>query len=378
MMIGINATAAIKQPRTGVEEYAYQVIKHLTMLPEAAEHRFLLYLPAIARRAEAGLSFDFLLPENFEVKILDWPLPMWTQIRLASEMLFNKPDALFVPVHILPMVHPKNSVVTIHGLEYEYFPQYYPFWFRQYLRWSTKYALKHARKIIAISENTKQDLIKLYGGDASKIEVVHHGIQSTNYKARITNKAQSTNPKIQKPYLLYLGRIETKKNIDGILEAYKILKEKYKIPHQLILAGAQGFGYDEIKLKIENCKLEIKELGYIFEEQKWQLLSSADVFLFPSFYEGFGLPVLEAQAAGVPVVASFNSSLPEIAGQGALFVNPKNPAQIAEIVKSIIDDNALRDRLIESGYANIKRFSWEKCARETLVILTKNESRISA
>lgn len=361
MIIGINASAAIKQPRTGVEEYTYQLIKHLTMLPEAREHRFLLYLPAVARRAKAGMpnnTFDFLLPSNFEIKVLRWPLPfLWTQIRLAWEMFVRSPEILFIPVHVLPFFAPKNSIVTIHGLEYEYWPQGYSFWRRFYLHWSTKVAARKAQKIIAISENTKQDLIKLCNVKADKIEVVHHGIEVKNQNLKIKN---------QKPYILYIGRIETKKNVQGILEAYKILKEKHKISHELILAGAPGYGYEKIKLEIGNLKLEIKELGYINEETKWHLLSNADIFLFPSFYEGFGLPILEAQAMGVPVITSLGSCLPEVVGQGALFVNPRSSIEIAQAVSQLIDDKILRDRLIQLGMKNVNRFNWEKCARETL------------
>ena len=163
--------------------------------------------------------------------------------------------------------------------------------------------------------------------------------------------------------------METKKNIQGLLDAYKILKEEYGVPHQLVLAGVPGYGYQEIKLKIENCKLEIKELGYVTEEEKRYLLSNADVFLFPSFYEGFGLPVLEAQAAGVPAVISLTSCLPEVAGEGALYVNPQNSAQIAEAVKKVIDDSVLRDRLRQLGLENTRRFSWELCAKKTLEAL---------
>src|SRR4030042_6215993 len=284
MLIGINAAAAIKQPRAGVEKYTYQVIKHLTMLPQAEEHHFLLYLPAVAL-AKAGLPFDFSLPKNFEIKKLSWCLPMWTQLRLASHLFFDKPDILFIPVYILPMVHPKNSVVTIHGLEYEYFPECYPLWFRNYLRLSTRYALKHARKIIAVSENTKMDLIKFYGADESKIAVVHHGVEMQNAKippkARLAkggkNQKENAKSKIKKPYLLYIGRIEVQKNILGILEAYKILKEKYRIPHELVLAGAPGFGYDKIKFKIQDSKFKINELGFVSEDDKEQLLDNAYV-----------------------------------------------------------------------------------------------------
>lgn len=371
MIIGINAVAAIKQPRTGVEEYTYQLIRHLTMLPEARAHRFLLYLPSVALAKEGLPIFDFPLPPNFEIKFLHWPLPfLWTQICLAWEILVRPPDKLFIPVHVLPSFAPKNSTVTIHGLEYEYWPQGYSFWRRFYLRWSTKAAAGRTQKIIAISENTKQDLIKFYGVKANKIEVVYHGIEIQGQNEKIEN---------QKPYILYIGRIETKKNVQGILEAYKILKEKYKIPHELILAGAAGYGYEKIKLEIENWNFsarggsasggEIKELGYVDEETKWRLLSNADVFLFPSLYEGFGIPILEAQALGVPVVTSLGSCFSEIAGQGALFVNPCSSIGIAQAVNQLIDDKILRDRLRQSGFENIKRFSWEKCARETLKIV---------
>jgi len=383
MIIGINAAAAIKQPRTGIEEYTYQLIKHLTMLPETREHRFLLYFPDT--NTQIGTSdtnnkyFDFLLPLNFEIKILRWPLPfLWTQMRLAYEVWRHKPDVLFIPVHILPFGAPRNSIVAIHGLEYEYFPEYYSFRRCFYLHWSTKSAVKRARKIIAISENTRQDLIKLYGVEEEKISVVHHGVSSKifNDPLQLVDAGRANpNNQTKKPYLLYVGRIETKKNVQGILEAYKILKEKYKIPHELILAGVPGFGYEKIKsqikdlLEIRNLNLDIKEVGYISNDEKHKLLTEASIFLSPSFYEGFGLPILEAQAMGVPVVTSLGSCLPEIAGQGALFVNPRSSIEIAEAVKQIIDDSNLRDRLRQSGFENIKRFSWEKCAEQTLKII---------
>jgi len=384
MIIGINAAAAIKQPRTGVEEYTYQLIKHLTMLPEAVAHRFFLYTPHLSL-AKGGVYFDFDLPENFEVKELRWPAPMWTQMRLTSHLVSHKPDVLFIPVHILPFIHPANSVVTIHGLEYEYFPEYYPMWFRRYLRWNTKYAARHAKKIVAVSDNTKKDLIKLYGARPEKIEVVHHGIsifhsgESENPNSGSgfsvppllkTSDGQSKPGMTDKlPYLLYIGRIELKKNILGILEAYKILKEKYHVPHELILAGSPGFGFEKICSIIHNSESIIHKLGYVSERDKWRLLAGASVFLFPSFYEGFGLPILEAQTAGVPVVASNTSCIPEVVAGSALMVDPENNEQIAAAVYKIIDDKVMRDKLIRLGFENVKRFSWEKCARETLKVL---------
>jgi glycosyltransferase involved in cell wall biosynthesis len=143
------------------------------------------------------------------------------------------------------------------------------------------------------------------------------------------------------------------------------LKEEYKILHSLVLAGSPGYGYEALQYAGDN----ILELGFVSEEEKWQLLSGADIFLFPSFYEGFGLPILEAQLAGAPIITSLNSCLPEVSGEGAMFVNPQNSDQIAEVAKRIIDDKALRDRLIQLGRENVKRFNWGRCALQTLRVL---------
>ena len=371
MRIRINAKAAVQENRTGVEEYAYQVIKHLTLLPEAKAHQFFLLVPKNRYK-----KFDFPLPENFIIKELYWPFPFfWSQIRLTWEMLINPRDVFFVHVHVLPFFCPKNSVATIHGLEYEHFPQHYPRWGYYYLRWNTKNVLRRARNIIAVSESTKQDLIKLYQGQADKISVVLHGWDVGKEKGPETQNPSQCSPKkstlpqhIKKPYLLYIGRIETKKNIQGMLEAFTILKEKFHVPHKLVLAGGKGYGYKILHSQLANFKnkADVILTGYFPQADKQPLLSNAEVFMFPSFYEGFGIPILEAQASNLPVVTSFVSSLPEVAGEGALFIDPNNPTQIAEAVYKIISDQAVRDSLIALGQENIKKFSWEKCARETL------------
>jgi glycosyltransferase involved in cell wall biosynthesis len=362
MLIGINATAAFKEPRTGVEEYTYQLIKYLAMLKENQRHRFILYT---GDKPRFPIS-NFQIPGNFIIKKLKWPLPMWTQIRLASEMLWHKPDVLFIPVHVLPRLCPENSIVTVHGLEYEYYPEMYPGAHRRYIRWATRDALKRGRRIIAVSENTKKDLVKLYNADPNKIEVVYHGVEIANRRTQIINKPQKQNP-----YILFIGRLERKKNIEGILEAYKMLKQKYRISHSLVLAGAPGYGYDVLKSKIKNPKLKIIETGYVNENKKWQLLYGADAFVLPSFYEGFGMPILEAQAAGCPVITSNVSSMPEVAGEGAVLVEPKNIEEICEAMYKVINDKELRNDLIDKGYENIKKFSWQKCAEATLKVLTK-------
>jgi len=403
MVIGINAVAAFKEPRTGVEEYTYQLIKHLTMLEESKRHRFILYIQRTGRQRTTPQGQSFRKGLSLKnsplsiIKQLKWSWPMWTQVRLASEMLLHQPDVLFIPVHVLPLVHPQNSVVAIHGLEYEYYPKMYPWQHLRYLRWSTKYALKNARKIIAVSENTKKDLVELYGGKPEKIAVIHHGFfvneQGLSLRdspaGRVVLEGQSLKP----PYILFIGRLEAKKNIQGLIKAFNLLKEKYQVPHKLVLVGpgggqGQSFGYSPSReqgqsLGYSPCSKgcirgtvpvlgsgQVIFTGYISEQEKWSLLKNADLFVLPSFYEGFGMPILEAQAAGCPVVTSNISSMPEVAGQGAILVEPKNIEQIAQAMYKVISDDKFKKDLVVKGYENIKRFSWSKCANQTLQILT--------
>jgi len=161
-------------------------------------------------------------------------------------------------------------------------------------------------------------------------------------------------------YILYLGSDHPRKNIDGIIEAFEFIKEKYKIPHKLILAGMQQDGKWQ----------DIIFMKYVDENKKWELLKNAEVFVFPSFYEGFGMPVLEAQKMGVPVVASNTGALPEILGDSALLVNPNNSDEISEAIYKALSDEYLSNELVRKGYENVKRFSWPNCADETLKIIT--------
>lgn len=378
MKIGIDASRAFQKKRTGIEEYSYQVIKHLRN--ELRDAQVVLYVRS--EQESVIREKEFILPKSWRVKVIKFPY-LWTQLGLSLELLLHPVDVLFVPAHVVPIIHPKNTIVTVHGLEYEFFPEGYSFWARIYMRWSIKFSCKWARSIIAVSNNTKNDLIKLYDIKKDKISVIYEGYNS-NFQFPISNFQSISNDKIlnYKPYLLFIGRLEKRKNIEGILDAYKILVEKYKLPHSLLLAGKPGFGFEIIKLKIdnllkiENClpageagKLKIVNLGYIDEARKWQLLSNADIFLFPSFYEGFGLPILEAQVLGVPVVTSNISSLPEVGGESVLYADPNKPKKITEAAYKLISDENLKNSIIKKGHENIKRFAWEKCAEKINKVL---------
>lgn len=356
MRIGIHAQAICKKQKTGVEKYVQQLVKNMTMLSEAKGHRFVLY---------SDKSFDKNLnfPDNVVFKILKMPY-LWTQIRLGLHMIFSKPESLFIPAHVLPVLsYPKNSTVMIHDVAFEFFPQAYPSFHKKYLRFTTKYAIKHAKKIIVPSKNTFHDLMRFYKIDSKKVYIVPHGFEP------IQNISQ--NKVFNFPYFLFIGRLELKKNILGILKAFDLFKAENRSHHKLVLSGDFGFGKEAIKEAINKhrFKNDIVLTGWVDENKKHDLLAGAEIFLFPSLYEGFGFPILEAQSYRVPLITSCISSMPEVAGDGAVLVNPHNHEEIKDAMARIINNKELRDGIVESGRENLKRFSWENCARKTLEVI---------
>ncbi len=332
MKIGIQVSVNLKKG-TGVEEYVGRLLEKLFEIDDCKNHQFFM--------------FD---SNNFK-----WPLKFGrTQIRLGLEMLKKKLDILFVPAHTFPLIHPKKIITVIHGLEFERSKKSYSFWQRKKLRFLTKRNAKKSEKIIVPSECTKKDLIKFYKINPKKIFIIPPGIRQGVGRSTLKNKNGS--------YILYLGSNHKRKNIINLKCAYKILKQKYKIKHNLILAGINQAEEDS----------DIIKLGYITESQKWQLLDNADVFVFPSLYEGFGMPPLEAQSRGVPVVASSRGSFLETLGDSALLINPEDPKEIAEAIYKIISNPEIKKNLIKKGYQNIKKFNWTTNAKKTLKIICES------
>lgn len=362
MVIGIDASRAFLKRRTGIEEYSYQVISALR--GSLGDVDVVLYI-----RSDQSVSFD--LPKRWRVKKLHAPR-FWTQIRLSIEMLLHPPDVLFVPAHTVPLIHPARTIVTVHGLEYEVFPKSYSLWERLYMRFSIRFSTHVAKRVIAVSENTRNDLMRLYGVSKQKISVIYEGV-ADNIEFQIPNTASNSSETKLNPtnYLLFIGRLEERKNIIRIIDAFDILKETRGIPHELVLVGKPGYGYEKVRCAMSDAKYgsEIREAGYVTEEEKWELLRNADIFLFPTLYEGFGLPVLEAQAVGVPVVTSETSSLPEIGGDGALYADPLSASDIAEKTWKLLSSKGLRNDIMEKGYGNVRRFGWNRCADAIALVL---------
>jgi len=419
MIIGIDASRANRQHKSGTEWYAFYLIKHLAKIDP--DNQYILYTDYPLSDGLDDLTSDSFqskqnIPKfdsngyqiitshhnNFKAKVLNWPFKFfWTLGRLSLEMITHKPDVLFVPAHTLPLIHPKKSVVTIHDIGFKRQTKLYTkdklgykskilhtlvtlFTLGRhrptqidYLDWSTKFALNHAQKIITISNFSKAELIDVYKANPSQITVVYNGYNDNIYKQLSSEKTEITLARngITRPYIFYVGRLEKKKNISNLIEAFALLKQNHpEIHHKLILVGNASYGFDEIKYNISEYNLdhEVIMTGWINELYMPDIFNGADAFVFPSNYEGFGIPLLQAMACGTPIIASDISPVREVTDGAALLFNPDQTADIADKIFKLVTSPGLQKDLSVKGLTRVKNFNWEKCAQETLkVIISK-------
>jgi glycosyltransferase involved in cell wall biosynthesis len=369
MLIGVDASRAVAARRTGTENYSFYLIRELLALDEA--HRFRLYF-------NQAPPWD-LLPGAAEWRVMPFPR-LWTHLRLSWEMLVDPPDLLFVPSHVLPLLHPRRSAVTVHDLGFLYHPEAHTLSQNLYLRWSTRHNARAATRVLADSQATRRDLVYHYSIPDSKIAVVYPGRDET--LAPVTDLALLSAVRarygLAGPYLLYVGTLHPRKNLVRLVEAFgSLLRSSADGPRaptaglQLVLAGKKGWLYDDILDQVRKLGLSDRVVltGYVPDADLPALLSGALAFVFPSLYEGFGLPLLEAMACGTPVICSNASSLPEVAGDAALLVDPTDTEALAEALAHLLADEGLRRALVERGFRQMQRFSWRRCAEETLHVL---------
>lgn len=280
-------------------------------------------------------------------------------------------DAFWSPAHYAPTYTAGSSVVTIHDLAYEYFPDLFLSHDLYKLKNWSRSSVKNASHVIAVSEATKQDLIKLYNTPEDKITVVHNGYDADvfNLKPKISPELLSNYDLRSTNYILFLGTIQPRKNAIKLVQAFHLLKESgYK--GKLVIAGSIGWLADETLAVIKNSPeaCDIVMTGYVTDLVRKTLYTYADVYVLPSLYEGFGVPAIEAIACGAPVAAANNSSLPEVVGDAGVLFNATDPADIARAITEI---QASRPDYVKLSLARAKHFSWEKCARETLEVISQ-------
>ena len=358
MRIGIEAERANNKTKTGVEHYVKELILHLAKIDSSNEYTLYLQTPPA--------DWFLTLPKNFHLRLMPFPI-FWTQLRISWEMLISPPDVLFVPASTLPLIHPK-SVYTEHDVAWIYYPEIFTWYMRQFHRIFSWLARKGATKIISISESTKKDLISHYDVAPKKIAVVAHGYTETNL---VTDPLSSeVEAKLPKDYLLFLSTLQPRKNLELLIDAFRELKNEHpELPHKLVVAGKPGWKFQEILIKIDENKDIVTYLGHISDEDRWPVYKRATMFVHPSLYEGFGMWILEAFECDVPVAVSNSSSLPEVGGDAALYFDPTSKAEMKSAILKVLTNPQLRADMIVKGKVQLAKFSWEKCARETLSVL---------
>jgi glycosyltransferase involved in cell wall biosynthesis len=369
IIIGIDASRATKEKISGIEYYSQEIIKNIIDLDHDRNNRFVLYAPKSLKKLIPGL------PPHVSLRIIPfWRL--WTQLRLAWETIVHQPSVLFVPAHTIPFFCRGKVVVTVHDLGFKHYPNLYPFLNRLYHNLAMNFSVRRANHIITISKATEKDILKFYPRiDAEKITVIYHGYDRKKFRPAVKEEHQSFKEKYG-PYILFLGRLEYKKNIKRIVETYvQIRCQNKSVAHKLVLAGSPKYGFEEIKTLIESLPRHIQEdiivTGYVKDSEVPRIIREADIFLFPSLFEGFGMPVIEAFASGVPVVTSKTTSLPEIAGGAALLVDPYKTNDIVAACLKLITNRKYHQTLKTRGLTRAKDFSWRKASRATLDILIK-------
>lgn len=355
LRIAVDASRTTVAQRTGTENYALQLIRALIALD--TPHHLDLYF---RDPPPTGL---FSARPHVTQHVIPWPRA-WTHLRFSAALWLHRPDITFVPAHTLPRWFPGKAVVTVHDLGYVYFPDAHPGLSRRYLDWSTRYSVRRAARIMVDSLATARDLAAHYRVPENKMSLVYPGVDDSMTRVSDPAALAAVRARYDLPerYLLFVGTLQPRKNIARIVQAYALARRS--MPGvALVLAGQQGWLYDpQWTAGIEGVILP----GYIHDADRTALYSGALALAFPTLHEGFGFPVLEAMRCGTPVITSNTSSLPEVAGDAAVLVNPRDIGAISRAMEQVVSDQNLRAALVDKGYQQAERFTWRQAAEQAL------------
>ncbi len=375
MDIAFDVSSYIKSIKTGISYYSSELIKSLLKIDKSNYYKLFAFL-----WNDYGNAFDSLQNPTSNSRIIQKRFPqfflrfLWSRMKIPLEFFVGKYDVYHATEHIIPYTEKGKLVCTVHDI----ISYFHPEWFPEFMNKKTKHylnALRRCNLLIAISENTKKDLIRFSDLPSEKIEVIYPGCSSEFYyksKMDVINQIKEKYG-LDKDYILFIGTIEPRKNLSLLIDAYIKLRRRRRIP-QFVIIGMLGWKYDDVLKKIKEHSDYITYLGYLPHFDKVNLLKGAFLFVYPSLYEGFGLPVLEAMASETPVVTSNVTSIPEITGISAILIDPTNITSIEDGLERGIFNDSLRKQIIRVAKKRAEQFTWEKTAQQTLRCYEKSLS----
>lgn len=362
MKIAINTRFLLPGRLEGLGRYTYEVARRL--VEGHPEHEFLFFF-------DRPCDERFLFGENVRPVVLPPPARhpilwyLWFEYSVSGALKKYRPDVFFSPDGYLSLRASTPTVMVVHDLAYEHFPEAVPFLVRQYYQYFGPRYCRRADHLLAVSNYTKKDIQKQYGIESSRISVCGNGCREGFAPLSETERQQAQKQYADgQPYFLYAGAVHPRKNIHRLIEAFSIFKRQTGAPIKLLIAGrfAWQAGPVEEAFDASAFQQDIRFLGFVSDEELAGLMGGAYAFAYPSLFEGFGLPLLEAMHCDVPIISSRSSSLPEVAGEAALLVDPMDTGQLADALRRLYEKEGLRQRLIAAGREQRKKFSWDRTA----------------
>jgi glycosyltransferase involved in cell wall biosynthesis len=352
--IGLDISSA-SGSYTGVGNYAFKIAQYLPRVAPNDEWIFLGPSPAL---------MPALVRDNVRVvgsSRTGLARVLWEQTALPLHARREAVRLLHGADFSRPVLYRGPTANTVHGVSPFSDKPFYPPLKRAYKRALIRTALRYSDAIITVSEFTRNQVIERFNLEEGRVFAIHHGVE---------NSGDLCEPKSDPPYVLFVGNLETRKNLAVLVEAFRILRTRFRVPHRLVLAGAPGYGWEPVRSLIERSGLSeaIDLPGYVSEAQLAQLYRSGALLAFPAFWEDFGLPVVEAMAAGMPVVCARAAALPEVAGDAAEYFDPSSAEDMATAMHRVLLSNDRWIELREKGLARAARFTWEESARKHVTV----------
>jgi glycosyltransferase involved in cell wall biosynthesis len=370
--IGLNAhllTLSQSYRGAGINNYIHQLLHHLAQVDLDNHYTAFLGESRFSADSDIRLQVSKLPTVRPAARIF------WEQFIQPAVLVSQKIDLLHALAFVVPLLSPCPTVVTVYDLSFIHFPDAFRPWNRLYLSYFTAWSVRKARRVIAISESTRQDVVSCFGLPVERVDVVYCGVDGL-FRPLPVAEIESFRQRRGLPgeFIFFIGTLEPRKNLETLVKAYARLLARYRgsgsDTPKLVIGGAKGWYYERVFAAVEELGLTRNVIfpGYIAQEELPWWYGAAKLFVYPSYYEGFGLPVLEAMRCGVPVITSNVSALPEVAGGAGLLVEPMNVEGLAEAMHRLLQDAALSAELCQLGLERAARFSWERTARETVSV----------